>query len=154
MKKDSPGVKFPSPLYYILAFIASIYLQKYIPIDISIFQNPVVKIAGIILLLISLVYLIPSIVQFARSKNTLVTILPATSLQTTGIYRFTRNPMYLGLVIAYAGIVCLFGNWWGIALLVLLIILQNWIIKREERYLEREFGQQYIDYKNKVRRWV
>ena len=152
MKKDSPGIKFPPPLYYIFAFFIAIYIQRFVPVENIFFNNWSVKIAGIFILGISLFFLIPSILQFARTKNTLVTILPATSLQTNGIYRITRNPMYLGLVIAYAGITCIAGNWWSASFLIILIFLQNLIIIKEEKYLEREFGQQYLDYKQKVRR--
>jgi Putative protein-S-isoprenylcysteine methyltransferase len=93
--------------------------------------------------------------QFFQSKNTLILIKPASSLQTNGIYRISRNPMYVGLGIIYLGLTCFFGNWWNIILLPLLfLIIQEFIIKREERYLGLEFGQQYEEYKKKVRRWL
>jgi protein-S-isoprenylcysteine O-methyltransferase Ste14 len=154
MKKDSPGVKFPPPLYYILAFLVSIFIQKYIPLGLTAFQISAIKITGIVILLISLVFVIPSLLQFARTKNTVVTILPATSLQTGGIYKITINPMYMGLILSYTGISCICGNWWNFIFLVFIVFQQYRIIKKEENYLEREFGQQYIDYKQKVRRWL
>ena len=113
MKKDNPGVKFPPPLYYILAFLVSIYIQKHIPLDINLFQVHAIKISGIVLLLISLAFLIPSILQFARTNNTAIPIKPATSLQMDGIYHITRNPMYVGMIIAYTGTSFLRGNWWN-----------------------------------------
>jgi protein-S-isoprenylcysteine O-methyltransferase Ste14 len=154
MKKDSPGIKFPPPLYYILLFIGSIYFEKLVPVENGFFHSSIVKIVGLIFFGISLVFVVPSLVQFIRTKNTVVTILPASSLQISGIYKVTRNPMYLGLLIAYAGITCLKGNWWSASFLLILIFIQNRIIIKEEKYLEREFGQQYIDYKKKVRRWL
>ena len=154
MKKDNPGIKFPPPLNYILLFIVAIYIQRFVPIDNVFFQSWSVKITGVVLLGISLVFIIPSIIQFIRTKNTVVTILPAASLQTNGIYGITRNPMYLGFMIAYAGTTCIAGNWLCASFLIILFILQNRIIIREEKYLGREFGQQYLDYKQKVRRWL
>ena len=75
--------------------------------------------------------------------------------RTTGIYGITRNPMYVGLAMVYLGITCFIGNWWNIILFPLLfLIVQEYIIKREEKYLEFEFGQQYDDYKRIVRRWL
>ena len=63
--------------------------------------------------------------------------------------------MYVGLAIVYLGITCFIGNWWNIIFLPLLfLIVQEYIIKREEKYLELEFGQQYDDYKRTVRRWL
>jgi len=96
-----------------------------------------------------------SLRQFFLTKNTLILIKPASSLQITGIYGITRNPMYVGLAILYLGITCLIGNWWNVILFPLLfIIVQEYIIKREEKYLELEFGKEYNDYKKTVRRWL
>jgi len=63
--------------------------------------------------------------------------------------------MYLGLVFAYLGLTCFLGNCWNLLLLPLLILLiQEYVIKKEERYLQEEFGQEYESYKSKVRRWL
>jgi protein-S-isoprenylcysteine O-methyltransferase Ste14 len=150
-----PGVYFPPPLLYVLIFIASVFIQKKIPIADALFQSQAIKIVGIIFLFIALFFLFRSLRQFFQSKNTLILIKPASSLQTTGIYRISRNPMYVGLAILYLGISCFIGNWWNIILLPLLfLIVQEFIIKSEEKYLVLEFGQQYEEYKRKVRRWL
>lgn len=154
-KKDNPGVYIPPPLIYILTFLAAVFIQKKIPIGDSLFHQQLIKIVGVILIIIALLFLDRSLRQFFLSKNTLITIKPASSLQTNGIYSITRNPMYVGLAIVYMGIACFIGNWWNIILFpVLLLIVQEYIIKREEKYLERRFGQEYLDYKSKVRRWL
>jgi len=119
------------------------------------FHKKCTKISGIIFLIIAIFFLVKSLEQFFQSKNSLITIKPATSLQTTGIYNVTRNPMYVGLAIVYLGISCFIGNWWNVILFfLLLLIIQEYIIKHEEKYLERRFGQEYLDYKLKVRRWL
>jgi protein-S-isoprenylcysteine O-methyltransferase Ste14 len=93
--------------------------------------------------------------EFVKSKNTVITAKPATSLQTTGIYSISRNPMYLGLVFIYLGLTFQFGNWWTIFLLPILIIVITYrVILPEERYLTRAFGDEYANYKKKVRRWI
>lgn len=149
-KKDSPGVYIPPPLYYFFTFIAAIYIQKRLPINNTLFQLQWLKVFGIILLIMSLFFLVRSLRQFLQTKNTLILIKPAASLQTNGIYGVTRNPMYVGLAIVYLGLSCLLGNWWNFILFsLLLIIVQLYIIKKEEEYLGREFGQKYLDYKNK-----
>jgi protein-S-isoprenylcysteine O-methyltransferase Ste14 len=135
--------------------LAAVFIQKKVPINDSLFHRQVTKIVGVGLLIIALFFLLRSLRQFVLSKNTLVTIMPTHSLQTNGIYNISRNPMYLGLAIAYLGISCLIGNWWNIILFpFLLLIIQQYMINREEKYLERRFGQVYLDYKSKVRRWL
>ena len=154
-KKDSPGVYVPPPLIYILFFLASVFLQKKVPIEDSLFHLQITKAVGILLLIISLFFLINSLRIFFLSKNTLVLIKPASSLQTSNIYSISRNPMYVALAIIYLGITCLIGNWWNVILFPLLFILvQEYIIKWEEKYLERAFGIEYLNYKKRVRRWL
>ena len=154
-KKDSPGVYIPPPLFYVLFFLISVFLQKKIAINDSVFHLQITKVVGILLLIISLFFLISSLRSFFLSKNTLVLIKPASSLQTNSIYSISRNPMYVGLAIVYLGITCLVGNWWNIILFPLLFLLvQEYIIKQEEKYLERAFGIKYLEYKKKVRRWL
>lgn len=150
-----PGVFIPPPLFYVLIFLAAIFIQKRIPIPDKLFQLSTTKVVGVILLIAALFFLVRSLRQFFLTKNTVVLIKPASSLQTTGIYGMTRNPMYVGLAIVYLGITCLIGNWWNIIFFpVLLIIVQEYIIKREEKYLQLEFGHGFSNYKRTVRRWL
>lgn len=154
-KKDSPGVYIPPPLIYILIFLFGLFLQKKISINDFVFHLQTTKIVGISLLVISLFFLITSLQKFFQTKNTLILIKPASSLQTNGIYKLSRNPMYVGLAIIYLGITCFIGNWWNIILFpVLLLIIHEYIINREEQYLNRRFGQEYRNYKSKVKRWL
>ena len=154
-KKDSPGVYIPPPLVYVLIFLIALFMQKKVSIDDSLFHLQIAKIVGILLLVISLFFLITSLRKFSQSKNTLILIKPAASLQTNGIYNISRNPMYVGLAIVYLGVSCFIGNWWNVILFpILLLILQEYIINPEEKYLYRRFGQEYLDYKSKVRRWL
>jgi protein-S-isoprenylcysteine O-methyltransferase Ste14 len=78
----------------------------------------------------------------------------ATALVTGGFYRYTRNPMYVGMFLMLAGVAFLMGSI-GAALpvLVFILIIRNNFVMGEERFLEASFGQQYIDYKSTVRRW-
>src|SRR6185312_11741400 len=154
-KKDSPGVYIPPPLIYILTFLAAIFIQKIVAINNAVFRLQLTKLVGILMLAISLVFLYTSLRKFFLTKNTLILIKPAASLQTTGVYNISRNPMYVSLTLIYLGLTCLIGNWWNIILFpILFFILQEYIIKREEKYLERAFGIEYTNYKRKVRRWL
>jgi protein-S-isoprenylcysteine O-methyltransferase Ste14 len=150
-----PGVYIPPPLFYILIFVAAVFLQQIIPIDDKIFQLWTIKVVGIFFLFTAFFFLFRSLKQFFQSKNTVILIKPAKALQTSGIYRISRNPMYVGLIVVYLGITCFIGNWWNIILSPLLfVIVQEYVIKREEKYLILEFGQQFEEYRRAVRRWL
>jgi protein-S-isoprenylcysteine O-methyltransferase Ste14 len=82
-------------------------------------------------------------------------ILPTTALVVDGIYRRTRNPLYLGLTLIYLGLSVAAGSLWAIGLIVALMwVINVGVVAREERYLERKFGDAYRAYKARVRRWV
>jgi protein-S-isoprenylcysteine O-methyltransferase Ste14 len=80
---------------------------------------------------------------------------PTSSLITDGPFRYTRNPGYLGAAMIYAGITSLRNALWALLLLpVTLLIMQRTAIEREESYLEGKFGEEYLRYKARVRRWI
>ncbi len=73
----------------------------------------------------------------------------------TGPYRFTRNPMYTGMTVAYLGGILILDSFWTLVMLpVALAILYFFVVKREERYLLAEFGDAYEAYRKRVKRWV
>jgi protein-S-isoprenylcysteine O-methyltransferase Ste14 len=154
-KEDSPGVMLPPPLVYGLVFGISLLLQKFLPLSNDFFNTKTSTVIGLLLLAVCLAFDLPSLIQFFRTKNTLITIKSSNSLQTTGLYSISRNPMYTGLLCLYSSLAMLVGNWWTVLLIpFVFIIIQVYVIRREENYLTRHFGQQYIDYKNRVRRWL
>jgi protein-S-isoprenylcysteine O-methyltransferase Ste14 len=74
---------------------------------------------------------------------------------TEGPFRYTRNPAYLSMAMIYAGISSLANALWAILLLpATLLVVQRGVIEREERYLERKFGEEYLRYKERVHRWL
>ena len=84
-----------APLVYVLTFLAAVFIQKKAAINDAIFRLQLTKLVGILMLAISLVFLYTSLRKFFLTKNTLILIKPAASLQTTGIYNISRNPMSL-----------------------------------------------------------
>jgi protein-S-isoprenylcysteine O-methyltransferase Ste14 len=153
--KDSPGIFVPPPMIYAAFFGLAWIVKSIYPINIPLLKSNSFYILGWVLILITLGILLPSLWKFWRTKNTLVTIKPANSLQTTGIYAYSRNPMYLGLMVLYSGLACFSGNCWTLVFLpVLFLIIRNYIIFREEKYLYRAFAEEYKRYKSKVRRWI
>jgi protein-S-isoprenylcysteine O-methyltransferase Ste14 len=155
-KKDSPGVFIPPPLFYVLVFLLSFILQGSFTIKrFYFFHSRPANILGLIVILTGFLFVVPAIRQFFKSKTSMVPIKPASSLQTTGIYSVSRNPMYLGLMFEYLGMAFIFGNWWTLFLIPVLIgLIYYFVIRPEESYLQRAFGSDYIEYTKKVRRWI
>jgi protein-S-isoprenylcysteine O-methyltransferase Ste14 len=91
---------------------------------------------------------------FRRLGTNIPPSQPTTLIATTGPYRWTRNPMYLGMALVYAGLAIGFDAPIALALLPLVLItIQTQVIVREEGYLEAKFGDEYRRYKARVRRW-
>ena len=80
---------------------------------------------------------------------------PVERIATEGPFRYTRNPGYLAMATISMGVASLANALWAVLLLpVALIVVQRGAIEREERYLERKFGEEYLSYKARVRRWL
>jgi protein-S-isoprenylcysteine O-methyltransferase Ste14 len=93
--------------------------------------------------------------RFAAAGTNIPPTMPTTALVVDGIYGRTRNPLYLGTTLIYLGLSVAAGSLWAIGLLVpLLWVINVGVVKREERYLERKFGDAYRAYKARVRRWI
>ena len=150
---DAPNVKIIPPLVYlagiIIGFLATIGLPT------RVVPNSVAWTVGGILTFCGADLAGSALFKFKDVGTTVRPDHAASTLVITGPYELTRNPMYLGLVMVNLGLSFLIGNWWNIILLpLLLLIIQEYIIKKEEKYLVRKFGQQYIDYSHRVRRWL
>ena len=94
-----------------------------------------------------------AVATFRRLGTTPNPAGPTTALAVGGPYRFTRNPMYLGLVFLMAGLAFLANALWPLVLLPV-VIVRRAVIDREERDLTAEFGEEYLRYKARVRRWL
>jgi protein-S-isoprenylcysteine O-methyltransferase Ste14 len=96
-----------------------------------------------------------ALAQFRHADTDVRPWKPSSALVTTGLYRYTRNPMYLGMSLIYAGFAVFADSVAALAFLPALLVLITYaVIKREEHYLEITFGEAYRAYKRKVRRWV
>lgn len=154
-RRDHAGVYVPPPMIYVATFFLSIGLQQIIPIPFAWLATEASHTAGWIMLSAALMFLLPAFWRFAVSRNTLITVKPARSLQTAGIYALTRNPMYLALLVMYTAIAFFKGNTWTFLLVVpLMLVVQSYVIRKEEQYLQREFGEEFTRYKSNVRRWL
>jgi protein-S-isoprenylcysteine O-methyltransferase Ste14 len=93
-------------------------------------------------------------VVMMRHHTTVIPWARVDHLMTAGPFRLTRNPIYVGDALAYLGVTLIAGTWWPIVLVPLpLLVMQRFVIAREEDYLLERFGQPYTDYCARVRRW-
>ncbi|MCO5249647.1 MAG: isoprenylcysteine carboxylmethyltransferase family protein [Chitinophagales bacterium] len=149
------GVYIPPPILGLGVFLLSIFLQKNFPINQEIFNHSIFHFMGYVFVIISFIFGIPGVYRFRKTGNTIETFKAATSLQTTGMYAISRNPMYVGLVCMYFGISLLIKSNWAVLLVILFIaLLRYYVIRREENYLKHAFGEEYLQYLNKVNRWI
>ena len=104
---------------------------------------------------LGLLLLLWSVRTFSRSGENIRIEKPTNSLVTAGPFRFSRNPIYIGLTLAYVGLSLVFNSYWPLPFLPpVLVIMHYGVIKREEAYLEELFGPDYRDYRSQVRRWL
>ncbi|MGE5443670.1 MAG: methyltransferase family protein [Ignavibacteriales bacterium] len=103
----------------------------------------------------SVALIIWSVRTFRLAKTSLIPVKPTTAIVTDGPFRFSRNPIYVGFAFLYLGVGLWLNALWVVVMLVpLLLVIQSYVIVREERYLELKFGQEYLQYKARVRRWL
>jgi protein-S-isoprenylcysteine O-methyltransferase Ste14 len=93
--------------------------------------------------------------RFSAAGTNIPPTLPTTALVVTGPYRWSRNPLYLAMILVYVGLGIAALSLWALLLAVPLVLLLNYgVIIREEAYLERKFGADYRAYRERVRRWI
>jgi protein-S-isoprenylcysteine O-methyltransferase Ste14 len=110
---------------------------------------------GTIVLALVLALVAWAISTMTRAGSNVPTRLPTTTIVETGRYRFTRNPIYLGMVLGLIGLAIAFNRLWLLVTLVpSALVIRYGVIAREEAYLERKFGEVYLAYKSRVRRWL
>ncbi len=150
---DNPGIKVPPPLIYLLPLLFGLLLDR--KAHLPLLPNSVVRMVG--WPLIGCGALIGGWWRktMRDAEAPVRTDRPVPRLSTAGPFGYSRNPAYLSLAMIYAGIAALRNSLWTILFLPLVLyVIQHEVIGREERYLERTFGEEYRDYKAKVRRWV
>jgi protein-S-isoprenylcysteine O-methyltransferase Ste14 len=152
-RADNPGVRIPPPIVYLAAFLAGLGLQRLAPLPFL--PRPIALGLGGALSACGFAVTLAAIPTMLRGHGTLNTSAASAALVTSGPYRFSRNPMYVGLTLLYAGLACAFSVVWALPLLILALLDTTMrVIAPEERYLERNFGEAYRGYKARVRRWL
>ena len=152
-EQDKAGVVAPPPLIYLAALVFGLLLNRRSPT--TFLPRTIARLLGWPLLGGGV--LLAGWFEWAMRRADTPTNLykPVSHIATEGPFRYTRNPAYLSMTMMYAGIASLANALWAIILLpVALLVIQRGVIEREERYLERKFGEEYLSYKARVRRWI
>ena len=145
-----------SEIVFGIPLLLSLILGYLIPLPISTLVHRAASVsAGIILLLIGLAIIVITRRQFYQAGQPTDPGNPTTQLITTGIFSWSRNPLYLGVAVAFLGLGALLNSFWVLILLVPAMIAAHFIlIVPEEQYLEAKFDEPYRQYAKFVRRWV
>ena len=150
---DNAGViAFPPALY---AVTLSIGLVLSFIFPVSFLSRPVSLLLAV-LALIGAGWISTSAFRVMnRAQTAIDPAKPTTAIVSDGVFSLSRNPLYLSLTLLYIAISLLFSVLWALLLLLpLLVVVQIGVIQREEIYLERKFGDEYLRYKAQVRRWI
>ncbi len=157
MASNGTGLKIPPPVFYITALLSGLILQQYFPVRLPheiIFPAAWRMVLGGTLLGLALIIIALVMSRYKNLKTPFDVRRHASSLVISGPNRFSRNPGYLALTLLYLGLGVLLGNLWVLALVIpVLLLVDLWVIRREERNLEAQFGREYRLYKSGVRRW-
>jgi protein-S-isoprenylcysteine O-methyltransferase Ste14 len=150
---DNAAVIAPPPFVYGGAVLAGLGLEQLWPLHL-LPEGDLAHYAGWFVLAPALLLVMWAMRSFARAKTAIIPYNTTTTIVAYGPYRFTRNPMYVAMALAQVGFALMFASAWILVLLLpVLVVIRHGVIAREERYLERKFGDSYLKYKNSVRRW-
>ena len=148
-------MRVPVPWVFVLAYLVGVVLQAFIPIPIGAETRRVARIAGVVGLTAGVALAVWALVIFRTVRTTTVPFGKSSALVTWGPYRFSRNPMYVALTLAYLGEAGILGQVWPLPLLLLTLVYVNGtLIPFEESSLQETFGDAYAQYRASVRRWV
>lgn len=153
--KDAPGVIAPPPLIYAAVFGFGLLLDHLIGSSLAWPGGLPRVVISMALAFAGVTLGVSAVLEFRKIGTNVLPERPALALAGQGPYRFTRNPMYLGLALLYvAGALVLARPVTLMLLPLAMAVIHFGVIRREERYLEGKFGARYLDYKRHVRRWI
>ena len=145
--------KIPPPLVVLILVISTFFSSK----KIDLIQIPFQSLISIFILSMGILILLNPVLKFKKSKTTInpIKFKKVNKLVTSGIYKYSRNPMYLGLLMIVDSSSIFYLNIYSILTpLFFYLWINRFQIKREEVFLTEKFGEDYLSYKKKTRRWI
>jgi len=154
---DTPGLMMPPPIFLIIAIVVALILDWLT--GLRFLSTPglgsLQSWLGLTVSTAAVALAVTGATEFRRSGTNVNPFQPALKLVTSGPYRFTRNPMYLGMVLFLVGLSLMFSLEWGLILTpVLWLAYDRLVVAREEAYLTGKFGPPYSEFLTRTRRWL
>ena len=154
-EQDRPNISpmVHPPVVALMFIVIAYFLGRFVPLPFS--APPILRYIGLAMTFVGFLLGMGAFLEFRKARTTLDPHGSTKQLVTSGIYRFTRNPIYLGFLLMVIGLPLNSGLYWGIVLAPFYVFLMNrLIIRHEETYLEKKFGKAYTGYMSGVRRWL
>ncbi len=152
-ERNAAGALIPPPLIYIGALVLGLLLG--LPFPAFFLSTWVGLPIGVLLAVLGTLVASSAFRALSRSGTPPDPSEPTSKIVQDGPFRFSRNPIYLAFTLIYLGFAFAFGSLWALLLFVLVLAVMDRVqIPREEKYLEKKFGEEYFRYKTKVRRWL
>jgi protein-S-isoprenylcysteine O-methyltransferase Ste14 len=154
-ERDHPNISpmVHPPIVALMFIVIAYFLGRFAPLPFTV--PPILRYLGLALTFVGFLLGVAAFMEFRRARTTLDPHGSTKQLVTFGIYRFTRNPIYLGFLLVVMGLPLNSGLYWGLVMAPFYVLTMNrLIIQNEEAYLERKFGKEYTSYTSRVRRWL
>ena len=153
--QDHPNVNknVHPPMVALLFIVIAYFLGRFVPTPFVV--PSILRTIGFTLTFIGFLLGIGAFIEFRKAHTTLDPHGSVKQIVTSGVYRFTRNPIYLGFMLMVIGLPLNSGLYWGLVVSPLFAMtMSQLVIEREEAYLEKKFKEQYTAYRSSVRRWL
>ena len=154
-EQDHPNINknIHPPIIALMFIVLAYFLGRFVPLP---FVAPaILRNLGLLMTFIGFLLGMGAFLEFRNARTTVDPHGSSQHVVTSGIYRFTRNPIYLGFLLMVIGLPLNSGLYWGVVMAPFYIFLMNrLVIEHEEAYLEKKFGNTYASYKAQVRRWL
>ena len=151
---DRPRILAPPPMIFLSCLVMSIVLHLLRPIHVPVVGWLRLSL-GVLLIAISTIVSLPTFVTMKKHSTPTGASNPTARIIQEGPFRWSRNPLCVAMVLLFGGIAVLANSiWFVLFILVLFILLDRGVIRREEIYLERKFGEKYSQYKSSTPRWI
>lgn len=154
-EQDHPDISpvVHPPIVALMFIVIAYFLGRFVPLPYT--APEFLQVVGLALTFAGFVLGIGAFIEFRKAHTTLNPHGSVKQLVTSGIYCFTRNPIYLGFLLMVIGLPLNSGLYWGLVMVPFyMMTMTRLIIEKEEAYLERKFGKSYASYTSRARRWL
>ena len=153
--QESAAIRIPPPFYFLFCLGAGLLLEYFLPIYSVDFPLILRRIIGVLFIFISGYFALNAFMVLIKNKTPFDTSKSTVKIVKTGAFKYSRNPLYLSLLLLLSGVAVFISSIWLLfAVPILFLLLLFLAVLPEEKYLSQKFGREYLDYMKKVRRWI